>query len=160
MFLLAPKFGECRFRLGGEGLLHAVGGRDKLIQAAEAEESGDVAQAGIVRLDKDHVEGHEQTLEEFQAVRRVTESNDATGETAGLAALLVLLKAVPEGTVGHTEFEGNLPTRLPPEADALSPCDDLGLATTPRAPGFPAKLLGRKLIVGIHGLGSFNGFFP
>jgi hypothetical protein len=55
------------------------------------------------------MEGHEQTLEEFQAVRRLAESEDATGETADVAALLVFLEAVPEGTVGHTEFASDLP---------------------------------------------------
>jgi hypothetical protein len=106
------------------------------------------------------MEGHKQTVEEFQAVRRLTESDDATGKAAGLAALLVLLKAVSEGTVGHAKFAGNLPPRSPPESDAFGLCDDFGLVKTPRSPEFPATLLGCRLTAGIHGLGSFNGFFP
>jgi hypothetical protein len=55
------------------------------------------------------MQGHEQPLEEFQSVRRLAEIDDATGETTGLTALLVLLEAVPEGTVGHADFAGDLP---------------------------------------------------
>jgi hypothetical protein len=107
LFLLPQKFGQGRFHLGGE--LHAVGGREKFSEAAEAKEPADVAQAGVVGLDKDQMHGHEQPLEEFQAVRRLADSGDATGETAGLAALLVSLEAVSEGTVGHIEFASDLP---------------------------------------------------
>ena len=100
---------------------------------------------------------HEQTLEEFQAVRRLAESDDATGETAGLAALLVLLKAVPERTVGHTEFAGDLPPRMPPEPDTLGPLPQPSPSYPWQDLRFQTALADRRLSVGIHGLGPFNG---
>ena len=75
-----------------------------------------IPEAGIIRLDEDQMQGHEQAVKAFQAVGGLIERDDFARQAAAVATSTMLLEAMPEGTVGNTQLPSNLSPGPPPEA--------------------------------------------
>jgi len=101
------------------------------------------------------MQGDQQSMQKFESGGGFAKLEEGLRELALLASLLELLAAISKGAIRNVESFCDLVFGLPPESDLANLFEDAGMIPA-GIPRFPFRLLHRTLLMGIHGLGSFN----